>query len=90
LTLRITFQKALSSSSSLPTALPDDAAGEVEEKKQATLKSLGELSERLFTLRETLALPGTEKIGGKRKRDGDFSGTYWQDAASDAFSMTDA
>lgn len=93
LTLRITFQKALTSSSTLPIPLPLDAAGEVESKKSEALKSLGELSERLFALRESLALPGTEKTVGKRKRveDGEVPGeAYWLDAARDSFEMADA
>lgn len=93
-TLRITFQKALTASSTLPSELPLDAAGEVSASKEAALRSLGDLSERLFALRQGLRLPGTEEveIGSKRKRGEDEvpAEEYWLDAARDSFALTDA
>jgi len=92
-TLRITFQKALNASSTLPADLPVDAAGEVASSKEATLRSLGDLSERLFALREGIRLPGTEKVeaGSKRKRGDEVPGEeYWLDSARDSFALTDA
>lgn len=92
-TLRITFQKALTASLTLPAELPVDAAGEVASSKESTLRSLGDLSERLFALRDGLRLPGTEKVevGTKRKRGDVVPGEeYWLDAARDSFALTDA
>jgi protein AATF/BFR2 len=93
-TLRITFQKALTASSTLPSELPLDAAGEVSAGKEAALRSLGDLSERLFALRQGLRLPGTEEVevGSKRKRGEDEvpGEEYWLDAARDSFALTDA
>ena len=91
-TLRITFQKALTASTSLPTSLPSDAAGEVSSAKEAALQSLGDLNERLFALREGIRLPGTEQSGSKRKREFQdaLSDDYWLESASNSFSMTDA
>ena len=91
-TLRITFQKALTASTSLPSDLPIDAAGEVSSAKDSALQSLGDLNERLFALREGIRLPGTEQIGTKRKRvDDEVPGEeYWFDSARDSFALTDA
>ena len=91
-TLRITFQKALTASTSLPSDLPIDAAGEVSSAKDSALQSLGDLNERLFALREGMRLPGTEQIGTKRKRvDNEVPGEeYWLDSARDSFALTDA
>jgi len=91
-TLRITFQKALTASTSLPTSLPSDAAGEVSSAKEAALQSLGDLNERLFALREGIRLPGTEQSGSKRKREDQdaLSDDYWLESASNSFSLTDA
>lgn len=91
MTLRITFQKALTASSSVPTELPEDAAGEVSDKRDGLLRSLGDLNERLFALREGVRLPGTETVGAKRKRDEEVPDeAYWLDSAQDAFALTDA
>ncbi|WVR09582.1 hypothetical protein IAU60_006652 [Kwoniella sp. DSM 27419] len=93
LTLRITFQKALSSSTSVPSPLPSDPAGELAEKRLDILKSLGELNERLFTLRESssLALPGTEPVElGKRKRDQVDQEDYWVQSAKGSLALSDA
>ncbi|WVQ94872.1 hypothetical protein IAU59_001956 [Kwoniella sp. CBS 9459] len=70
LTLRITFQKALSSSTAIPPTLPADPAGEIAQKRLDILKSLGDLNERMFTLRESLNLSGTglsEGAGAEEK-----------------------
>ena len=92
MTLRITFQKALTASSTIPSEIPEDAAGEVAEKRTGVLRSLGDLNERLFALREGLRLPGTELVGSKRKREEDEvpSEKYWLDSARDSFALTDA
>jgi protein AATF/BFR2 len=91
-TLRITFQKALTASTSLPTNLPTDAAGEVSSAKEAALQSLGDLNERLFALREGIRLPGTEQTGSKRKREDQnaLNEEYWLQSARDSFALTDA
>jgi protein AATF/BFR2 len=91
-TLRITFQKALTASTSLPTNLPTDAAGEVSSAKDAALQSLGDLNERLFALREGIRLPGTEQTGSKRKREDQdaLNDEYWLQSARDSFALTDA
>jgi hypothetical protein len=82
----------LTASTSLPTDLPADAAGEVSSAKAATLQSLGDLNERLFALREGIRLPGTESTGSKRKREDQdaLSEEYWLQSARDSFSLTDA
>lgn len=76
----------------MPSDLPQDAAGEVSDKRDAVLRSLGDLNERLFALREGLRLPGTEAVGAKRKRqEDDVPGEkYWLDSANDSFALTDA
>lgn len=61
-------------------------------KRDAVLRSLGDLNERLFSLREGLRLPGTEVVGSKRKReDGEAPDEeYWLDSARDSFALSDA
>ncbi|OCF34222.1 protein BFR2 [Kwoniella heveanensis BCC8398] len=103
LTLRITFQKALSSSTSVPSALPADPAGELAQKRIDILKSLGDLNDRMFILRESLNLSGAgaapgadtaEKAAlGKRKREGEGdsgSAEYWMESAQQSLALSDA
>ncbi|WWD03974.1 hypothetical protein V865_002034 [Kwoniella europaea PYCC6329] len=94
LTLRITFQKALSSSTSLPNSIdvyPSDPEGEIASKKAEILKSLSDLNERLFTLRENLLLPGAEKsVGDKRKRDDYDEEEYWKQSAVRSLELSDS
>ncbi|WRT70053.1 uncharacterized protein IL334_007047 [Kwoniella shivajii] len=92
LTLRITFQKALSTSTSLPTLDPSDPEGEIATKKAEILKSLCELNERLFTLRENTLLPNVEKlreVGNKRKRDEYDEEEYWKQSAESSLNISD-
>ncbi|WVQ66663.1 uncharacterized protein L199_004850 [Kwoniella botswanensis] len=94
LTLRITLQKALSSSTSLPKSIdayPSDPEGEIASKKAEILKSLSDLNERLFTLREHLLLPGAEKsVGDKRKRDDYDEEEYWKQSAVRSLTLSDS
>ncbi|ADV23884.1 protein BFR2 [Cryptococcus gattii E566] len=95
ITLRITFQKALTASNTIPTTLPEDPENELVSKKASILKSLSELNERLFTLRKSITLPGEseEEISlGKRKRDAgdDAQGeAYWIEAAKESLDIAD-
>lgn len=60
-------------------------------KKQDVLKSLGDLSERLFALREGIRLPGLDDdVLGKRKRDNVLDQRYWMDSARDSLDIVDA
>lgn len=94
-TLRITFQKALGATFKIPPRgeeRDDDPAGEIEDKRAETLKSLGKLSETLFSLREGITLPGVE-APRKRKRaeDGDAEEEeYWKASAADSLALVDA
>ncbi|WOO81014.1 Protein BFR2 [Vanrija pseudolonga] len=94
-TLRITFQKALGATFKIPSKgeeRDDDPAGEIEDKRAETLKSLGKLSETLFALREGITLPGVE-APRKRKRteDGDAEDEeYWKASAADSLALVDA
>ncbi|WVW86341.1 hypothetical protein I302_108385 [Kwoniella bestiolae CBS 10118] len=96
LTLRITFQKALSSSTTLPKSIdayPADPEGELASKKAEILKSLSEMNERLFTLREGLVLPGSEVEpgdGNKRKRDEYDEEEYWRESAVRSLELSDS
>ncbi|KIR41383.1 protein BFR2 [Cryptococcus deuterogattii 99/473] len=99
ITLRITFQKALTAfntiPNTIPTTLPEDPENELASKKASILKSLGELNERLFTLRKSITLPGEseeEVSHGKRKRDegDDAQGeVYWIEAAKESLDIAD-
>ncbi|WVO24685.1 protein BFR2 [Cryptococcus decagattii] len=95
ITLRITFQKALTASNTIPTTLPEDPENELASKKASILKSLDKLNERLFTLRQSITLLG-ESEGeislGKRKRDegDDAQGeAYWIEAAKESLDIAD-
>nr|XP_019010496.1 protein BFR2 [Kwoniella pini CBS 10737]OCF49277.1 protein BFR2 [Kwoniella pini CBS 10737] len=96
LTLRITFQKALTTSQSLPKHednYPNDPENEILIKKNEILKSLSELNERLFTIRENLVLPeeGGKKVDlGKRKRDEFDEENYWKESASSSLKLSDS
>lgn len=70
----------------------DDPAGEIEEKRANALRSLGELSETLFALRESITLPGTEAPRKRRRtEDGDaIDEKYWEASAADSFALADA
>jgi protein AATF/BFR2 len=82
--------------SKLSFPLPSDPEGEIEAKRQDTLRSLAELSDKLFALRESLPLPGVELPEGlgKRKRgdaeDDVLEEQYWMDAAGDSLEIEDA
>ncbi|XAO27450.1 protein BFR2 [Cryptococcus bacillisporus CA1280] len=95
ITLRITFQKALTASNTIPTTLPEDPENELASQKASILKSLDKLNERLFTLRQSITLPGEseEEISlGKRKRDegDDAQGeAYWIEAAKESLDIAD-
>ncbi|OXG77657.1 protein BFR2 [Cryptococcus neoformans var. grubii Br795] len=95
ITLRITFQKALTASNTVPATLPEDPENELASKKASILKSLSELNERLFTLRESIILPGEseEEVSlGKRKRaEGDDAQgeAYWIEAAKESLGIAD-
>lgn len=90
MTLRITFQKALTSSFQLPSnLLADDPAGEIETKREEALRSLAELNNKLFTLREGITLPGTESRK-RRKLDDPTSEEYWTQSAADEFAISEA
>lgn len=93
-TLRITFQKALVASAKFPVPVPTDSAGEIDEKKRDALRSLGDLNEKLFVLRESTTIPGAElPVGlGKRKRgEGDevMDESYWLDSANESLALAD-
>jgi len=93
-TLRITFQKAFVASSKFPVPVPTDSAGEIDEKKRDALRSLGDLNEKLFVLRESTTIPGAElPVGlGKRKRgEGDevMDESYWLDSANESLALAD-
>jgi protein AATF/BFR2 len=88
--MRITFQKALTASQSIPQPFPTKDDDELKEKRQEALRSLGELSEKLFQLREGIRLPGVEL--GKRKRgdEGDISTEgYWFEAGRESLRIVD-
>ncbi|WWC91884.1 uncharacterized protein L201_006833 [Kwoniella dendrophila CBS 6074] len=101
LTLRITFQKALTSSNTLPKSIdhyPLDPEGEIQTKKNELLKSLSELNENLFTIRENLLLPNSsedqiklnlDSDNKKRKRDEFDEETYWKQSAEQSLKISD-
>jgi protein AATF/BFR2 len=80
--------------SKLSFPLPSDPEGEIEAKRQDTLRSLAELSDKLFALREALPLPGVELPEGlgKRKREDDdvLDEQYWMAAAGDSLDIENA
>lgn len=84
--------------SKLSFPLPSDPEGEIEAKRQDALRSLAELSDKLFALREALPLPGVELpegLGlGKRKRgdadDDVLEEQYWMAAAGDSLEIENA
>ncbi|WVO16702.1 hypothetical protein L204_104383 [Cryptococcus depauperatus] len=94
ITLRITFQKALTASNNIPLSLPVDPENEIATKKEGILQSLSSLSERLFILRESIQLFDDSDISqlGKRKRAGidEYQNQgYWLRAAEDSFGLAD-
>ena len=93
-TLRISFQKALVASFKLHTPLPSDAVGETCERRGSVLKSLGELNEKLFHLRDALRVPGVEMpvhVGKRKRVEGDeaMDESYWVQAAKMSLDLVD-
>ncbi|WVQ74356.1 protein BFR2 [Cryptococcus sp. DSM 104548] len=97
ITLRITFQKALSASQSVPVPLPADPEGELSNKKTAILQSLGDLNERLFRLRTGINLVASEdeeaeeaKLGKRKRTTGDEQDEeYWLESARESLALVD-
>ncbi|KAK4684694.1 protein AATF/BFR2, partial [Tremellales sp. Uapishka_1] len=93
ITLRITFQKAITSSSTLPNPLPADSTDQLDTKRDQVLASLADLNERLFVLREGLKLPGVgegaETKKRKRQEGDELEESYWATAARDSLELVD-
>lgn len=61
----------------------------MESRRTDTLRALGDLNSKLFTLREGITLPGTESR--KRRKLGDPTDEeYWTKSAADSFALADA
>ncbi|TYJ57999.1 hypothetical protein B9479_001358 [Cryptococcus floricola] len=97
ITLRITFQRALTASQSVPVPLPTDPVNELSNKKATILRSLGDLNERFFMLRTNMKLVVGEdeeeegaKLGKRKRSAGDEQDEqYWLDSARQSLALVD-